>query len=395
MSRILVSYRAQDSGGLIGRLVTELRTTFGEDEVQSGLADLVPYGGDKHEALSRAVQQAAALIVFVGPGWTADEAQDEERIALAAAIREGRRVIPLLVDGGTLPEALPAELEALHNLTPAEFALESYSNYTPRIIAAIEKSLPRVATPELALGGGVSTEGTFTSPAESGGALFINAITYTFSTDKNWIVKTIIAGVLAVFIPIIGQIIVTGYGVRITRRILDEQAGLPEWDDWGGDITRGAMVFIGQWIYSLVFSVIIMVPFFCMMTLAGSSDSSFLFLVCCCALFLLMIPLSYVFIVAFVTATARYVQTEQFSEYFNFSAIMAEMTNWSRNIMFVVQVWLYGFVMSFVLSFAFALCFLPGIPVMGVLFFGYFYLLAYWVMTLNPDAKGKRKPAES
>ena len=77
----------------------------------------------------------------------------------------------------------------------------------------------------------------------------IEALVFPFQ-DRNWINKLLITLVL-VFIPILGWLIIGGYSVRVVRRVLNDESGMPEYDDWGGDIARGLGVLIGALIYSI------------------------------------------------------------------------------------------------------------------------------------------------
>src|SRR5258706_8636500 len=75
---------------------------------------------------------------------------------------------------------------------------------------------------------------------------FIDALKYPFD-DKDWVKKVAIGAALT--LTIIGGLAVAGYGVRLARRILRHEPGLPEWDDFGGDFSRGLHVLGGNLIH--------------------------------------------------------------------------------------------------------------------------------------------------
>lgn len=62
--------------------------------------------------------------------------------------------------------------------------------------------------------------------------------------DPDWVKKWGIAGALSI-IPIVGQLLVAGYGVEVTRRVIqDEPQPLPEWSDFGGFLRKGFGVLV-------------------------------------------------------------------------------------------------------------------------------------------------------
>lgn len=89
------------------------------------------------------------------------------------------------------------------------------------------------------------------------------AITYP-RQDPNWLQKWGIAGLLSL-IPVLGTIIIWGYGVEITRRVIkDDATPLPDWSDFGGYVMKGIYVFVIRFLYFLpliIIAVCVAVPF--------------------------------------------------------------------------------------------------------------------------------------
>lgn len=79
---------------------------------------------------------------------------------------------------------------------------------------------------------------------------FGKAFTYVFE-DSDWLKKIGIAALVSL-IPIIGQLIVLGWSLEVTRRLIrNEPALLPDWSDFGGHIMKGLKAFVIGLVYSL------------------------------------------------------------------------------------------------------------------------------------------------
>jgi hypothetical protein len=79
---------------------------------------------------------------------------------------------------------------------------------------------------------------------------FARAFSYVFE-DQDWLKKVGIAG-LVMLIPLIGQIVVMGWMVEITRRVINDEAQpLPAWDDFAGHAMRGLQGFAIGLVYAL------------------------------------------------------------------------------------------------------------------------------------------------
>ena len=74
---------------------------------------------------------------------------------------------------------------------------------------------------------------------------------FTYMTDDpQWLKKFAIAALLC--LTIIGGIPVLGWGLEITRRVLNGEPDLlPEWDNFGDFVVKGLQVFVISFVYSL------------------------------------------------------------------------------------------------------------------------------------------------
>ena len=94
---------------------------------------------------------------------------------------------------------------------------------------------------------------------------------YVFE-DKKWIEKVLIGGLVSL-IPIIGSLLLIGYGVELVRNVRNhEPEPLPEWDDWGQKIIDGLKLFVILFVWALPMVVLYSIAFIPLM-LAGNSDS--------------------------------------------------------------------------------------------------------------------------
>ena len=84
---------------------------------------------------------------------------------------------------------------------------------------------------------------------------FGQAFTFVFD-DEEWIKKIGLGGLLCL-IPFIGWLVVLGWGVEITKRVINKDAEiLPDWNDFGGYLTRGFLVFLVVFVYMLPVTIL-------------------------------------------------------------------------------------------------------------------------------------------
>jgi hypothetical protein len=122
--RVFISYRREQTAGIAGRIADRLADRLGRDSVFMDV-DAIDPGVDFVEAIEQHLSSCAALVCVIGPNWVAatdergrrrlDIANDFVRIEVSAALERNVRVIPVLVDGASLPdeEELPEPLRKL------------------------------------------------------------------------------------------------------------------------------------------------------------------------------------------------------------------------------------------------------------------------------------------
>jgi len=101
------------------------------------------------------------------------------------------------------------------------------------------------------------------------------AFTFAFQ-DQDWLKKVGIAAIVFL-IPVIGPIVLMGWGLEITRRVINnEQEVLPGWDNFSSYIPKGFQAFV----VSLAYALPIILLFICNYAIsfgsifAASSDDS-------------------------------------------------------------------------------------------------------------------------
>lgn len=123
MSRIFISYRRLDTQGSAGRLHQSLVDHFGSDQVFMDVEGIVP-GELWSEKLFAELGECDALIVVIGPKWLTvadqqgrklDDPEDVVRREIELAFSRQKVVIPVLVEGASMPtpDDLPGELARL------------------------------------------------------------------------------------------------------------------------------------------------------------------------------------------------------------------------------------------------------------------------------------------
>lgn len=120
---VFISYRRLDSADITGRIYDRLAQHFGKASIFKDV-DSIPLGIDFRKHLQNSVGQCSVLLVIIGKNWLAaadkgkprlNDAKDHLRIELETALQRDIPIIPILVQGATVPEedSLPPSLGLL------------------------------------------------------------------------------------------------------------------------------------------------------------------------------------------------------------------------------------------------------------------------------------------
>jgi hypothetical protein len=151
VATVFICYRREDAPATTGRIYDHLVRSFGEATVFKDV-DSIPIGADFPSHIQRILRQATAQVVVIGPRWLdiRDEAGqsrlqnpgDFVRQEIETGLASGIPVIPVLVEGATMPPAqmLPASLAPLARLEAVNIRFDpDFTADVRRLISAIER----------------------------------------------------------------------------------------------------------------------------------------------------------------------------------------------------------------------------------------------------------------
>jgi hypothetical protein len=149
MSGIVISYRHDDSADAAHHLYQALVARFGPESVFIDVEN-IDLGENFAEVLDEQVGFCDALIAVIGKKWLVsahadgtrrlDDPHDWVRLEIASAISRGIKVIPVLLDGATLPERrdLPGPIASLIEAQALELKPDSFEAGVARLSTALE-----------------------------------------------------------------------------------------------------------------------------------------------------------------------------------------------------------------------------------------------------------------
>lgn len=124
MSKILISYRREDSADVTGRIYDRLVQQFGREAVFKDV-DSIPLGVDFRTYLDQQVAKCDTFLAVIGRNWMKakgrkgksrlDEPGDFVQIEVESALKRHIPIIPVLVGGASIPPAdrLPDSIQDL------------------------------------------------------------------------------------------------------------------------------------------------------------------------------------------------------------------------------------------------------------------------------------------
>jgi outer membrane protein assembly factor BamB len=104
--KIFISYRREDSQSITGRIYD----WFSDHTPQEGIFidfDDIDYGANFVQHIEEVITKCRAMLVVIGPHWLneAGELSHNVRVEVEQALQHGLQIIPLLVEGASLPSA--------------------------------------------------------------------------------------------------------------------------------------------------------------------------------------------------------------------------------------------------------------------------------------------------
>lgn len=153
--RILINYRREDSRGSTGRLYDRLSDHFTHEQVFMDVDTIEP-GEDFVKVIEEAVTSCDVFIAVIGPDWLTienrkeqrriDDPDDFVRLEIVAALERDIRVIPVLVEGATMPQIsdMPSALKPLARRNAIEISHTRFDLDANRLIQAVESALEQI-----------------------------------------------------------------------------------------------------------------------------------------------------------------------------------------------------------------------------------------------------------
>ncbi len=148
---IFINYRVHDTAGETGRLVDRLKQRFSDEQIFMDIDKIEP-GLDFTKAISKSLESCDIMLAIIGPHWLGvNPANNTSRIKnpndwvkteISTALQRDIRVVPVLVDGGQLPDAdeLPDELQPLLLRQSYEISNKRWDYDTEQLINLLIKS---------------------------------------------------------------------------------------------------------------------------------------------------------------------------------------------------------------------------------------------------------------
>jgi TIR domain len=192
VSNIFVSYRREDSAPYAGRICDRLEAAFGADHVFVDVEDIAP-GTDFADAIEKTVGSCDVLLAVIGPRWVEefrDRAgqQDFVEHEIAAALKRGITVIPVLVGGAAVPAQaeLPETLKGLARRQAIPIRDAGFNQDASELVQAIRRvvsggrSVRKLLWSVVAAGIIIALAGT---------AYFFSAARERNSIDGEWLAR--------------------------------------------------------------------------------------------------------------------------------------------------------------------------------------------------------------
>jgi len=154
MAGIFINYRRDDAPGTAGRLYDQLARSFSRRALLIDV-DAIEPGFDFDKQIESQIAQCDALLALIGPHWLAaadDQGRrrlhndkDYVRQEIAAALKRGIPVIPVLLDGTPMPSEsdLPIDLKGLAKRQGLELRHTRFVADADAILSALKHCLPR------------------------------------------------------------------------------------------------------------------------------------------------------------------------------------------------------------------------------------------------------------
>jgi hypothetical protein len=147
--KIFINYRRGDEPGFTQALLGRLEQVFPADRLFIDV-DNIPPGEDFVRMLESQVAQCDALLAVIGHAWLnaadehgsrrLDDPHDFVRIEIESALKQGKRVIPVLVNEAQMPrpDELPEAIRPLATRNAVRLTHERFRADTQGLVKALQ-----------------------------------------------------------------------------------------------------------------------------------------------------------------------------------------------------------------------------------------------------------------
>jgi tetratricopeptide (TPR) repeat protein len=149
---IFINYRREESAHVAGRLHDSLAPKFGHNKLFMDV-DNIPVGRDFQDYLNSQVAACDAMLAIIGPNWlTAKDETGQRRldnpndfivIEIGAALARNIPIVPVLVDGASMPKAseLPDALKPLARRQAIQVRHTNFSGDAEALVKRLREAL--------------------------------------------------------------------------------------------------------------------------------------------------------------------------------------------------------------------------------------------------------------
>jgi len=150
--KIFISYRRRDDPGTAGRLFDALNEAFDPDRLFLDVDSIEP-GLDFVEVIEDRVAKSDVLLAVIGQHWLdasndqgkrrLDDSNDYVRIEIESALKQNKRVIPVLIGDTKMPppESLPESIRRLTRLNAVMLRYERFRDDMAHLTGALKHAL--------------------------------------------------------------------------------------------------------------------------------------------------------------------------------------------------------------------------------------------------------------
>jgi hypothetical protein len=147
--KIFINYRRGSDAGFAQALYQQLESEFAVDDLFMDVEGHIKPGEDFVEVLNAQVAACDVFLAVIGPRWTRmlttrkGDPRDFVAIEIEAALDQGKHVVPVLVDGASMPstDKLPEKIRPLVTRNAVDLRPQRFKADCQSLIATLKENL--------------------------------------------------------------------------------------------------------------------------------------------------------------------------------------------------------------------------------------------------------------